>query len=175
MDPARQERHEPTDPRGRHADSRKGLFPVDSQGPWHGYTKQRTDRRRQPTPRLSRYSFFGGRRKGPRRLDERDGAFVDIYGARLWMLVFWTAGLNLADCFFTLVHLQAGGLEVNPMADLLLQTGRVGFVVIKAGLIGLALVVLTVHKNFWLARVGLGVAAGVYTLLTAYHLSLFLV
>ena len=37
----------------------------------------------------------------------------------------------------------------------------------------MALVVLCLHKNFWLSRIGLWGAAGVYTLLVAYHLSLF--
>ncbi|MBK7877269.1 MAG: hypothetical protein IPJ77_16255 [Planctomycetes bacterium] len=44
---------------------------------------------------------------------------------------------------------------------------------LKSGLISLALVVLCVHKNFHLARLGLWVAAIAYTLLFAYHLSLF--
>ena len=85
----------------------------------------------------------------------------------------WIALMNVADSFFTLVHLQGGGRELNPFADLLLGTGRRGFVVAKCALISLALVVLCVHKNFALARVGLWAAAGCYTLLVLYHLTLF--
>lgn len=131
------------------------------------------DRRQRPTPRLSRYSFFGGRRRGLRRAEEIEGSFVDLYDRPLMAVVTWVAALNLADCYFTLVHLQAGGFEVNPFADVLLQTGRVGFVALKGGLIAFALVILTIHKNFWLARVGIWGAAGVYTALTLYHLSLY--
>ena len=43
----------------------------------------------------------------------------------------------------------------------------------KSGLIAVALLVLTVHKNFYVARYGLWAAALCYTLLLAYHLSLF--
>lgn len=100
---------------------------------------------------------------------------MDLYEGRLFLLVMWVAAMNLADCWFTLIHLQAGGFEVNPVADVLLQSGRVGFVVLKGVLIALALLILTLHKNFWLARIGLWVATGVYTLLVCYHLSLFLV
>ena len=131
------------------------------------------DRRKQPTPRFSRYALFGGRRRGPRRTSERVGSFVDVYGRRLILLVLWIALMNIGDSFFTLVHLQAGGVELNPVAKMLLATGRWNFVFVKSILIGLALIVLAVHKNFHLARVGLWTAAGTYTCLVAYHLMLF--
>lgn len=135
--------------------------------------RQRFDRRRQATPRFSRYTLFGGRRRGPRRESERSGSFVDLYSKRLWALLLWVAAMNLADSYFTLVHLQAGGVELNPVADALLRTGRIGFVLSKSVLIGLALVVLCVHKNFLMARVGLLASAAIYTALVLYHLSLF--
>jgi hypothetical protein len=131
------------------------------------------DRRRNATPRFSLYSIWGGRRRGLRRGEEQAGTFVDVYGSRLWLVVMWVVLMNIADSFFTLVHLQNGGVEANPMAQALLRTGREGFVFWKCGLIGLALVVLTVHKNFPMARVGLWVSAGAYTLLLCYHLALF--
>jgi len=81
--------------------------------------------------------------------------------------------MNVGDSFFTLVHLQAGGIELNPIAERLLQTGRLGFVLWKSLLIGVALFVLALHKNFRLARIGIWVAAASYTLLVSYHLVLF--
>ena len=131
------------------------------------------DRRRRPTARLSRYSISGGRRSDVRRVDELEGSFVDLYGRPLLLLVLWVSVMNIADSFFTLVHLQAGGVELNPVADMLLATGRVGFVLSKSLLITLALLVLCVHKNFFLARVGLGISATAYTCLVGYHLLLF--
>lgn len=133
------------------------------------------DRRRSPTPRISRYSLFGGRRKVVRRSEEREGSFVDLYSGQLLFLILWVALMNVADSFFTLIHLQGGGIELNPIADMLLVTGRRTFVLYKSGLIGVALLVLCLHKNFVLARFGLGLAAAVYTALVGYHLSLFLV
>ncbi len=131
------------------------------------------DRRVEPTPRLSRYTIFGGRRRSIRRGEEQEGGFVDVHGIKLWCLVLWVVLMNLGDSFFTLLHLQSGGIELNPVAQALLQTGRETFVFTKSFLIGLALVVLVVHKNFFLARIGLWTAAGTYTLLFAYHLLLF--
>lgn len=131
------------------------------------------DRRRRPTPRLSSWSFGRGRRETIRRDAEADGAFVDRYGTRLFAMTMWIALMNVADSFFTLVHLQSGGSEINPIADMLLLAGRSEFVMLKSALIGVALVVLCVHKNFPLAKFGLWIAAGAYTVLCGYHLLLF--
>lgn len=143
--------------------------------PVRGMGAERRDvleRRRRPTPRFSRFTFLGGRRRGPRREEEREGTFVDLYGLWWWLLILWVAAMNCLDTYFTLLHLQAGGAEINPVADELLRTGRLGFVLSKTVLIGVALVVLTVHKNFTLARLGVFGAAGIYTLLVGYHLTL---
>lgn len=135
--------------------------------------RQRADRRRNPTPRLSRFSLHGGRRRSVQRVEEREGAFVDLYSPWVLFWVTWVALMNIGDSFFTLVHLQAGGVEVNPIAAAMLRTGRLGFVLIKVALIGAALLVLTLHKNFQLARWGLWVSTAAYTTLVVYHLTLF--
>jgi hypothetical protein len=138
------------------------------EGAWSG-----PDRRGEGTPRFSRFSLWGGRRRGPREKTGREGSFVDIYSTRLLMAVFWIALMNAADSFFTMMHLQRGGIELNPLAGQLLRLGRGEFVLAKSLLIAVALVVLVIHKNFSLARVGLFMAAGAYTLLVGYHLYLF--
>ncbi|MBI5434497.1 MAG: hypothetical protein HZA52_16805 [Planctomycetes bacterium] len=130
------------------------------------------DRRNRPTPRFSRFTFLGGRRRKPRRESELEGAFVDQYSGRLLVLLCWIAVMNSADSFFTLVHLQNGGIELNPVAGAMLGLGRLGFVTMKGTLITIPLLVLCQHKNFAIARAGLWLASGAYTLLLAYHLSL---
>ena len=144
-----------------------------TESPANSFASRGPDRRQRPTPRFSRYSIFGGRRTEVRRPDEMEGSFVDRYGTGIFLAVVWVALMNIGDSFFTLVHLQAGGIELNPVAQLLLETGRWNFVFAKSFLIGLALSVLVVHKNFFLARIGLWTAAGTYTLLVGYHLLLF--
>lgn len=132
----------------------------------------RTDRRGASTPRISRYSLFGGRRRDVRRDQEREGTFVDLYDWPILGVLAWIAVANMADSFFTLHHLQAGGVELNPIAERLLRTGHLGFVSIKCGLISVALMVLLLHKNFAAARLGIWIAGVAYTLLFAYHLLL---
>ena len=132
-----------------------------------------SDRRGHPTPRISRWSLGQGRRRASRRDGEREGSFVDRYSRRLWLLILWVAIMNMADSFFTIIHLQNGGIELNPIAAALLESGRTGFVIWKSSLIAVPLLVLCVHKNFVLARVGILAAAATYTALCVYHISLF--
>ncbi len=152
----------------------QGLLPIpsDADAPEQ---RRGADRRRRPTPRFSMFALRGGRRRGARREHEREGSFIDVYPSGLLLAILWVVLMNACDSFFTLIHLQGGGTEVNPVAAMLLNTGRTGFVVLKSGVIATALLVLCVHKNFHLARVGLWAAAGAYTLLFAYHLLLFVI
>jgi hypothetical protein len=149
--------------------------PRDAPGAPPGAGRHTIDRRERPTVRLSRWSLLGGRRHEPRRAAEIENSFVDVYGHGLLLAVLWIALMNAADSFFTIVHLQNGGTEVNPIAEVLLQSGRSTFVLVKEAVISLALLVLCLHKNFHLARLGLWTAAVAYTGLLAYHLLLFLV
>lgn len=130
------------------------------------------DRRTKSTPRFSWYSFTGGRRRSVRRDEEREGTFVDLYDWPLLAVLAWISVANVADSFFTLHHLQAGGIELNPVAEALLRTGHLGFVSIKCGLISLALLVLLMHKNFAAARLGIWLSGIAYTVLLGYHLLL---
>ena len=74
-----------------------------------GATPRGRDRRRQPTPRFSRYTFLGGRRRDVRRAVERDGTFVDRYSVTMAAVVLWVSLMNVGDSFFTIRHLQHGG------------------------------------------------------------------
>lgn len=154
------------------AESDPGIAGPAPEGGFDGALRRGPDRRKRPTPRFSRYSLWGGRRRDVRRDEEREGTFVDQYSGRLFLLMVWIGLMNIGDSFFTLLHLQAGGIELNPFAAMLLGTGRTGFVVAKSLLISIPLLVLCLHKNFHLARVGLWVAAGCYSVLFLYHIYL---
>ena len=80
--------------------------------------------------------------------------------------------LNILDALFTMLWLQRGGTEANPIMAWLLEIGNSAFLVQKCLIVGLWLVLLLVHKNFRIARVGLWALTGVYSLLLLYHLFL---
>ncbi len=64
---------------------------------------QGPDRRSRPTPFLSRYTFFGGRRRGGgRRLGENSDVFVDQHGEGLFLVVLSIVTLNFLDAWFTI-------------------------------------------------------------------------
>lgn len=80
--------------------------------------------------------------------------------------------LSILDGYLTLVHLQHGGRELNPLVDLLIQSGWTPFIVVKAALSSICVVFLVVHKNFFLVKKLLLLVCGIYLLLLFYHLYL---
>jgi hypothetical protein len=127
------------------------------------------DRRQQPTPFLSRYTFFGGRRRGGRRTGEKRDIFVDVFGEHLFLVALLIVALNMLDAFFTLLLLSHGGEEANPVALWLLNVGPWAFILAKTIGIGLCTMLLVMIKNFRGARVGLGIVLAVYLLLLGWH------
>ncbi|MEN8149480.1 MAG: DUF5658 family protein, partial [Planctomycetota bacterium] len=80
------------------------------------------DRRRRPTRIFSRYTFHG-RRGDFRRRAEGANAYVDRYSP--WMMAALVAIMVLCvlDALFTLLYLQRGGSEVNPIMAAAIETG----------------------------------------------------
>jgi len=130
------------------------------------------DRRRRPTPAWSRYSFFGGRRRKFRSREAARNAFVDLHGPFALASITLLLGLNILDSFFTLLHVQGGGGELNPVMQWFLEMGPMPFLFWKSFLVGLSLVVLCVYKNFRGGRVGFSIAFCAYASLLGYHLTL---
>ncbi|MCU0867092.1 MAG: DUF5658 family protein [Planctomycetes bacterium] len=133
-----------------------------------------SDRRQRPTPMLSRYALFGGRRRTVRRDDEREGAFVDVHGPRVLAVALAIVALNLLDAWFTLLFLSHGGEELNPMVQLVLDMGGHPwpFLLLKTVGIGLACALLVVTKHFRPARWGLAIVLVGYSVLLCWHLYL---
>lgn len=132
------------------------------------------DRRRRPTPMWSRYAIFGGRRRHVRRDSERDGAFVDVHGPGLLLVVLGVVALNLMDAWFTLLFLSHGGREMNPVVQSVLDLGGHPwpFLLLKTVGIGCAAAFLVMTKNFRPARWGLWFVSIGYLTLLGWHLYL---
>lgn len=132
----------------------------------------RQDRRARPTPILSRYTFLGGRRRGPAHVSQREGTFVDLYSTRLvvLLLIFYT--FTVFDSVATLFYLRKGGEELNPIAKWMIEQGNIEFVLIKGGLTAICVLFVMLHKNFRYARVSIAVGFAFYAALTLYHIFL---
>ncbi|MDZ7373106.1 MAG: DUF5658 family protein [candidate division KSB1 bacterium] len=110
------------------------------------------DRRRRPTPMLSRYTFRG-RRRGPRRAsDPQWNYYVDRPRKRDWAMALTLFVLSAFDAFFTLYLLGRGAYEVNPVMRTVLGYGHSVFLGVKYSLTLLAVLVLLLHANFYLWR-----------------------
>ena len=131
------------------------------------------DRRRKPTPVLSRYSFFCGRRSGFRRKEDRlRGGYVDRYGHSLFGALLGLVVLNMFDALFTHIILDCGGTELNPIAAWALDAFGSHFVVWKLSVIGLCVLVLCLLSKFRAAKAAVGVAVALYGGVVCYQIVL---
>jgi hypothetical protein len=130
------------------------------------------DRREEATVPWSRYWLLGRRRHG-RRWGERENIYVDRYSGWDWFLVAGVLTLSLLDMVFTLIHLQAGGTEANPvMAWALEWGGHGGFKAVKIATTVIGLLVLLVHVRFKRVRTLLAFAFLVYGAVFLFHIYL---
>ncbi len=128
------------------------------------------DRRRRPTPLFSRWSLLGGRRTADRRDATSRGQYVDRYEAWLAGCLVTIAALCALDAVFTLLYIQKGGSEANPVMAAVIDWGPRPFVILKCVVTNLGLVVLCLHKNFRFVKTVVGVLLAIYGALLVYHL-----
>jgi len=129
------------------------------------------DRRQRPTPVFSRFTLHG-RRHAFRRDTEGGNAYVDRYSPAMVVALVAIVALCVLDALFTLLYLQRGGSELNPIMAAAIEVGIVPFLLIKNGLTILGVLFLCLHKNFRLVKpLILGILL-LYVLLLGYHLYL---
>lgn len=128
------------------------------------------DRRRLPTPALSRFTFFGRRRKNRREDDPQDAYYVDwAAGPYLWML-YSVVLLVAFDAAATWMIISRGVQEGNPMIAFLLDLGPVAFWAGKLGLLPAFMVLLAVKRFFGWARFLVWIVFLAYAALAIFHL-----
>lgn len=142
-------------------------------------TNQRNtaDRRCQPTPILSRYTFRGGRRRTIRRDNDRGRhIFVDLYSTRLLLIVLVLLVMSCTDAILTIALIYRGiAVEANPLMASALSYGILPFTVIKFSITAFALLVLCVFKNVRITRFSLPIAVKIYFGIIIYELYLLMI
>lgn len=126
------------------------------------------DRRRRPTPALSRY-WLRGRRRGGRRDGERDRIYVDRPPRRALLQAVAILLLSVVDLLLTLAYLERGGEEANPVMAWALEGGVSRFAAMKLALTGGGALFLLLHVRFGRTRHALTLLLVLYTLLMAWH------
>jgi len=123
------------------------------------------DRRANPTPLLSRYTLWGRRKTLRRKEDQDRGGYVDRYSPGLLFFLILIVGLNILDSSFTMIILEFGGWEVNPIVRAAMDVYGDQFWVWKFLLVSFSLVLLCLHSRFryvnkgiiWITLMYLGV------------------
>jgi hypothetical protein len=136
--------------------------------------------RRQPVNRRALPTTFwtalrvNGRRQGFRRVGEAYHAYVDCPSQRVTLLLFAVVICSVLDALCTLLFLERGGEEANPIMALAMSHGTVVFVALKMALTGFGAWFMAAHQHFAVAFKGLHVLAGGYALLLFIHAILLL-
>lgn len=112
--------------------------------------RRRSDRRQKPTSPFGVYSITGKRMSHRRKQDGHRMAYVDAYSVRSFGLILAVLAMCILDGFLTLHIVDRGGREVNPIMRLALGHGPLAFLAVKYILTGAALVLLLIHKEFYL-------------------------
>lgn len=134
--------------------------------------ERKGDRRKRPTPFLSRYTFVG-RRRASRRGEERYNYYVDRLGSRVWVAIIVIIILSIADSLFTMHFLTKGFQELNPLMNIAILIGKPAFIVSKYIFTIIGILVLGLHKNFRFVKELISLIITFYILLNTYHIWLF--
>jgi hypothetical protein len=132
------------------------------------------DRRKQPTPGLSRYTFFGHRKMIRRKTDQQKGGYVDRYSSILFFFLISIVGLNVLDAFFTLMILDLRGWEANPIVQSVINLYGTKFWIWKFSIVSVSLVLLCLHSRFRLAKEIIIAIGCLYVMVVVYQIILLL-
>ena len=132
------------------------------------------DRREEPTPAISRYTFFGRRKDFRRRVEQQKGGYVDQYSSVLFFFLVLIVGLNILDAFFTLMILDLKGWEANPIVRSVIDLYGTEFWIWKFSIVSFCLALLCLHSRFRLVKEVIIGSGCLYVVVVAYQIFLLL-
>ncbi len=133
------------------------------------------DRRKQPTPGLSRFTLHGGRRRTFRRKDDQEKrGYVDLYQSALMILLTLNVGLTILDALFTIMILDDGGWEINPVVRAAIQLYGDGFWLWKLLIVSIPLALLCIHSKFRFVMLAIFLITGINIAVILYQIFAYL-
>jgi len=132
------------------------------------------DRRKQPTPGLSRYSFGGQRRTLRRKMDQQRGGYIDWYGPGLFFLLLLIVALNILDALCTLMIFDYGAWELNPLVRSAIGLYGDRFWVWKFAIVSICLVLLCIHIKFKPTKTIIVTISSIYFGIVLYQIFLII-
>jgi Domain of unknown function (DUF5658) len=114
------------------------------------------------------YGSFNPRRRAPqRRLDDSRFHSLDWHSSHLLAVAIGILLLSVADAFMTVVLLQGGANEVNPVMAALIYRGVAVFTALKMAMTGTSVMLMVFLARYRFMRL-LRVEWVLYGVLTAY-------
>jgi hypothetical protein len=135
-----------------------------------GYILQ--ERRKRPTPGLSRYTLFGRRKGFYKEGDHQKGGYVDHYSSKLFIAMVAILGLNVLDVILTMVILEHRGFELNPVVRSAIEVYGDRFWVWKYGIVSACLLLLCLHIKFKGVKTIIIVICSIYLTVILYQIFL---
>lgn len=141
--------------------------------------RRASDRRSATSSPFSHHRLLGRRRQCRRRNDPDVATQThDRYQTRLLTVTITILMLCILDAHHTLMLLNMGAREINPLMDVVIRQGSEMFVMCKLFLTGLGVIVLVAYhsrKLFFRIRTGHALYAILfcYALLMVYQVSMF--
>jgi hypothetical protein len=132
------------------------------------------DRRKQPTPAISRFTLWGRRKTFRRKEDQEKGGYVDCYHPGLLILLTLTVGLTVLDALFTMMILDDGGWEINPVVRSVIHLYGDRFWVWKFVIVSFPLTLLCLHSKFRLVMPVISGITAISVIVILYQIFLFL-
>jgi hypothetical protein len=140
--------------------------------------RAKSDRRKEPTSAWDAFRLAGRRMQNRRTDEHRLPYYVDRFSRGMLLCIFMLIFASLIDAGLTVHLLYAGGEEINPLMDRLLNHSIEAFVIGKYALTVVGLPLLLVFKNHYLfgtrLRVGhlIAVVVALYCVLIVYQVVL---
>jgi hypothetical protein len=100
-----------------------------------------------------KYLLFNGRRERSRRDEDSGKAFIfDRYNQKFFLAITAILILSVLDAVLTLIVIQRGAKELNPVMAFFLEHGTSTFIVAKYILTSVGVLILLIFKNVFLTR-----------------------
>jgi Domain of unknown function (DUF5658) len=130
-------------------------------------SERRRTERRQKVLRALLHGSFKPRRRGPRRADESGVSAVDWHHPQWLAIGILIVAFSSADALLTLMLIERGAYEMNPIMAPLVGGSALAFALVKVGLTAGGVVLLTqVARIRAFGRIPVG--AFLYTVLALY-------
>ena len=104
-----------------------------------------------------------------RKEDQKAGGYVDRYSPILLIFLTSIMGLNILDAFQTIILLNLGGWEVNPIVHSAMRLYGDNFWLWKFFIASASVVFLCLHSKFRKAKPIIVFATVLYIVIVFYH------